>query len=195
MHAITLLMKQHSYISVNREMKINSVHLARLEETRRELLSKGKKDDHQSSSSISDDASSSSMDSAETKGSSSQLKILQDEMIELETDLVNGGTRYPTNLTIGNFTDFLFLPTLVYELEYARNATVRIWYVLEKAVGTCFACFTMYLTVQHHVLPHIRAIQKQELFLVLLVTSLTCTRTHFRICCFRSFFAGCWYFT
>ncbi|KAL3895390.1 MAG: hypothetical protein SGCHY_004726 [Lobulomycetales sp.] len=105
------------------------------------------------------------MDSAETKGSSSQLKILQDEMIELETDLVNGGTRYPTNLTIGNFTDFLFLPTLVYELEYARNATVRIWYVLEKAVGTCFACFTMYLTVQHHVLPHIRAIQKQELFL------------------------------
>lgn len=121
MHSITLLMKQHSFISVNREMKLNLSRLALLRKRLDSVIGKGKKDD-----SASDYSSSTAAGSDEDDGPVSVPDLLKQEIHEIETDLVNGNTHYPDNITFANFTLFLLFPTLVYELEYPRTPKVRV---------------------------------------------------------------------
>lgn len=155
-------MKIHSYLAVNREMKMNSLQLIELRDTRDNLLGEGKKNDDAESDMSSIDSPGSETESPE---SLNPIQVLSEEIRELEIDLENGGTRYPANVTFANFLDFLFLPTLVYELEYPRTAEIRISYLLEKIAGTAGAMLIMYLTIQQYILPVIRDIPNLE-FLV-----------------------------
>lgn len=160
MHSITLLMKVHSYLAVNREMKVNSLHLIDLRTAHDNLIGENKKNDEEVS------FVTSSMESLSEDGEPlTPIQLLSEEIRELETDLANGSTKYPANVTFANFLDFLFLPTLVYELEYPRTSVIRVGYLLEKIAGTAGVCFCMYLTIQHHILPFIRDIPNLE-FLV-----------------------------
>ena len=43
---------------------------------------------------------------------------------------------YPHNLRLGNFAEFICLPTLVYELDYPRQESTNWWYVAEKTAAT-----------------------------------------------------------
>jgi hypothetical protein len=41
---------------------------------------------------------------------------------------------YPNNLTIKNFTLYLWFPVLVYEISYPRTTNIRKSYLLRKAI-------------------------------------------------------------
>ncbi|GAA5871660.1 hypothetical protein JCM1840_007343 [Sporobolomyces johnsonii] len=70
--------------------------------------------------------------------------------------LTSGGVQnvtFPANVTFANFIDYLFVPTLVYELEYPRTNSIRPLYVFEKTLAT-FGTFTLLiLIVEHAILP------------------------------------------
>ena len=54
-----------------------------------------------------------------------QTELSPDEKQEkedLEEELSTGLMKFPRNQTIGNFWDFLLVPTLVYELYYPRTS-------------------------------------------------------------------------
>ncbi|GAB7355435.1 hypothetical protein MBLNU459_g5944t2 [Dothideomycetes sp. NU459] len=84
-------------------------------------------------------------------------RIMQDELNTLDKELQGKSTSaaqaYPNNLTIGNFADWVFLPTLVYELEYPRQERINWMYVLEKTVATFGVLGVMQVISQAYIYP------------------------------------------
>ncbi|KAF7794278.1 hypothetical protein EIP86_005411 [Pleurotus ostreatoroseus] len=77
-----------------------------------------------------------------------RVSSLAREFSELDSELVSNGphyVRWPANVTYKNFGDYLFIPTLVYELEYPRTDKIRPLYVFEKTVAT-FGTFALLYT-------------------------------------------------
>lgn len=61
--------------------------------------------------------------------------------------------RYPKNLTITNWADWICLPTLVYELEYPRQEHINWYYVAEKSAATFGTIFIMMVISQAYIYP------------------------------------------
>lgn len=88
------------------------------------------------------------------------MRSLKD-LLEREIELLSEGLRgqfsssnhYPRNLTIGNFCDFITLPTLVYELEYPRTERVDWAYVAEKTAATFGTIVVMIVVSQSWIYP------------------------------------------
>ncbi|KAJ2901925.1 Sterol O-acyltransferase 2 (Sterol-ester synthase 2), partial [Coemansia aciculifera] len=74
---------------------------------------------------------------------------------KLEAELCPYGTRFPGNVTLGNYAMFQLSPALVYEMEYPRTARIRWGYVAEKLVGTAGIFVVFYIVVAHLVIPHL----------------------------------------
>ncbi|BGP39994.1 Sterol O-acyltransferase 2 (Sterol-ester synthase 2) [Rhodotorula kratochvilovae] len=75
---------------------------------------------------------------------------------EAREALSSGGAAnvtFPANVTVLNFIDYLLVPTLVYELEYPRTASIRPVYVLEKTLATFGTFSVLLLIVEHFVYP------------------------------------------
>ncbi len=104
MHAISMLMKQHSYLSVNREMKAKDIQLSHLQHRRKNLISNTKKSEDSALQTI-----------------EIEIEDIDNEIEDLLLDLRNGKTQFPNNISFANFLDYLLVPTLVYELEYPRT--------------------------------------------------------------------------
>lgn len=85
------------------------------------------------------------------------LKALLGREIELLSEGLRGRlspvNHYPRNLTIGNFCDFITLPTLVYELEYPRTDRVDWTYVAEKTAATFGTIVVMIVVSQSWIYP------------------------------------------
>src|SRR5690242_8101552 len=64
-------------------------------------------------------------------------RLREDLAFELASPL--GHVSYPENLTLANFIDFIFCPTLCYELEYPRTATIRPLELFYKTLAV-FGC-------------------------------------------------------
>jgi len=112
------------------------------------------------------------------------LKTLKDsgenvneaEIKEVEQDLKHMGiclyitspARYPNNVTMGNFFDFLLVPSMVYQLEYPRCPTFRPLYLLEKVFATAATFFLMYVTVEKYIHPVFANINEMNPALVLM---------------------------
>jgi sterol O-acyltransferase len=79
----------------------------------------------------------------------SQLR--EDLALELASPL--GHVSYPNNLTLYNFVDFIFCPTLCYELEYPRNASIRWLEVFYKTLAVFGCIFLMVITAEEFILP------------------------------------------
>jgi sterol O-acyltransferase len=79
----------------------------------------------------------------------SQLRV--DLAFELASPL--GQVSYPNNLTLYNFVDFIFCPTLCYELEYPRNASIRWLEVFYKTLAVFGCIFLMVITAEEFILP------------------------------------------
>jgi sterol O-acyltransferase len=145
LHTLTLLMKIHSYAFYN----------GHLSETERRL-------------SALDNPGSASMDAAvrypdpaprrpstERKSGHSRSQSVQDLREDLATELTSplGRVTYPQNLTVVNYVDFIFCPTLCYELEYPRNKE-RSWTELGLKTMAVFGCiFLLTLTSEEFILP------------------------------------------
>ncbi|KAF9175501.1 hypothetical protein BGX21_005514 [Mortierella sp. AD011] len=166
LHAITMLMKIHSYIAFNGELSEKLIQLKTYEATYAEI--KG-------NDACSADGNSSSRDTRDTSGLHHRLTsqtetaplqgsvpnaaaidagLLASEIDELKNDLrCQSGELWPANVTIANFVDYLIIPTLIYELQYPRTSRIRPKYVFEKVVAT-FGTFTLlYLTTEHYIYP------------------------------------------
>ncbi|KAL0135002.1 hypothetical protein V8B55DRAFT_1556431 [Mucor lusitanicus] len=71
---------------------------------------------------------------------------LSSEIAFLEGELVHGNTRYPDNVTIANFLDYLLVPSLVTD-------KIRVWYVFEKTTATLGSFLMLYVTTERWILP------------------------------------------
>lgn len=78
-------------------------------------------------------------------------RLREDLAIELTSPM--GSVTYPTNLTTGNYIDFLFCPTLCYELEYPRTKGI-VWSELGyKVLATFGVIFLLVVTSEEFILP------------------------------------------
>lgn len=135
LHTLTFLMKLHSYAFYN----------GHLSETQRRLSSLDKPD------------GSKSMDAAvrypDPHPRRQSIQRLSNEPIDkplsgiaklrndLATELTSplGRVTYPQNLTVANYVDYIFCPTLCYELEYPRNKEIQWSEVMFKTLAV-FGC-------------------------------------------------------
>lgn len=70
---------------------------------------------------------------------------------------------YPRNLTVGNFCDFITLPTLVYELEYPRTEKIDWAYAMEKIAATFGIIIVMIAVSQSWIYPAVmETVQMKE---------------------------------
>lgn len=74
-----------------------------------------------------------------------------DLAFELSSPL--GRVSYPENLNLYNWIDFIFCPTLCYELEYPRVAHIRPLEVFYKALAVFGCIFLMVITTEEFILP------------------------------------------
>jgi sterol O-acyltransferase len=70
---------------------------------------------------------------------------------------------YPRNLRLGNFAEFICLPTLVYELDYPRQERTNWWYVAEKTAATFGVLCVMMVISQGFIYPAVaRTVEMKE---------------------------------
>ncbi|KAJ2697284.1 Sterol O-acyltransferase 2 (Sterol-ester synthase 2) [Coemansia sp. IMI 203386] len=128
LHTMVNWMKVHSYMSTNRR-------LAGIYRTKHELLAKKSDDDRMDEK----------LDFNETEA----------RIAAIDAELCPYTVRFPQNMTLANYGLFQLSPTLVYELEYPRTATIRWGYVAEKLAGTAGIFVVFYIVVAHLMLPHL----------------------------------------
>jgi sterol O-acyltransferase len=86
---------------------------------------------------------------ADEKSELAQLR--EDLAIELISPM--GAVTYPKNLTLSNYTDYIFCPTLCYELEYPRTSGI-VWSELGYKVLAVFGViFLLTITSEEFILP------------------------------------------
>ena len=87
--------------------------------------------------------------------------VIRDEIAALTTELkgkcVVTKNYYPNNLTLANFAEWTCLPTLVYELEYPRQASTNWYYVAEKTAATFGTILVMIILSQAYIYPSVAA--------------------------------------
>ncbi|KAI0134687.1 MBOAT family protein [Xylariales sp. AK1849] len=90
-----------------------------------------------------------------------QLQLFE-RMIKWEIDALTDELRgkatepthyYPHNITLFNHYEFIFLPTLVYELEYPRSDSINWFYVAEKLSAVFGVIFVMIMVSQAFIYP------------------------------------------
>lgn len=91
-----------------------------------------------------------SLTEASKKKNSADLNL--EEMVQLEKELIKETVKFPENITFVNFTDYLLVPTLVYELEYPRTSRFRFWYFCERVYSLFICIFAVYFVIEHWVI-------------------------------------------
>ncbi|CAM1502782.1 Fc.00g075580.m01.CDS01 [Cosmosporella sp. VM-42] len=158
LHTMVLLMKMHSYAFYNG-------HLSETEKRLHDLDNPSSADrgpaylypskEHPEGVTI-------------TPGSKKKQKLAQsgtddsqsaDEVDYLREDLAReltspmGNVTYPRNLTWSNYVDYILCPTLCYEIEYPRTATIN-WTSLNAKIVATFGCiFLLTITSEEFILP------------------------------------------
>ncbi|KAI9368902.1 MBOAT, membrane-bound O-acyltransferase family-domain-containing protein [Aspergillus egyptiacus] len=144
LHTLTILMKIHSYAFYNGHLSATERRLSAL-----------------------DNPGSASMDAAvhypeisrSQQPSKPSIHRRSNSIAELRDDLATeltsplGNVTYPQNLTLANYTDFIFCPTLCYELEYPRSKE-RSWMEVGLKALAVFGCiFLLTLVSEEFILP------------------------------------------
>ncbi|PNY23376.1 O-acyltransferase, partial [Tolypocladium capitatum] len=81
-----------------------------------------------------------------------ELETLR-EALARELTSPMGNVTYPRNLTWANYLDYLLCPTLCYELEYPRTASVNWTSLVSKVVATFGCIFLLTVTSEEFILP------------------------------------------
>jgi sterol O-acyltransferase len=88
----------------------------------------------------------------QTEGDESDISQLR-EALAMELVSPMGSVTYPKNLTWSNYTDYLFCPTLCYELEYPRTSGI-VWSELGYKICAVFGViFLLTITSEEFILP------------------------------------------
>ena len=86
-----------------------------------------------------------------------RVALLARNIDAMEEELKSNGAKglvWPQNVTYAHFLDYLFIPTLVYQLEYPRTNVMRPWVVLEKVAATFGTFSLIYLITEHYSMPY-----------------------------------------
>jgi sterol O-acyltransferase len=87
----------------------------------------------------------------EKKDADELSRLREDLAIELTSPM--GSVTYPKNLTWANYTDYIFCPTLCYELEYPRTPGI-VWTELGYKILAVFGViFLLTITSEEFILP------------------------------------------
>lgn len=93
-----------------------------------------------------------SEESHENDSAKERLSQLRDDLAhELTSPL--GHVSYPENLTMANYADFIFCPTLCYELEYPRTPSTRWTELFYKTLAVFGCIFLLTITTEEFILP------------------------------------------
>lgn len=88
--------------------------------------------------------------SANTSGD--EVETLREELARELTSPM-GNVTYPRNLTWPNYCDYIFCPTLCYEIEYPRTASIN-WTSLIAKIAATFGCiFLLTIISEEFILP------------------------------------------
>ncbi|KAI8992326.1 MBOAT, membrane-bound O-acyltransferase family-domain-containing protein [Pilobolus umbonatus] len=145
-HTMVMLMKMHSYVELNGELATKYIKLQSLKKEIPEFIKEHK--------------------DTELK-ENEKLAELESEVEFLDNELVQGSTRYPSNLTYYNYIDFLLVPTLVYWMEYPRTASIRPRYLLEKTAATLGTFLLLYITTERYIYPVVFDSSKSDLRVII----------------------------
>ena len=150
LHTIVLLMKMHSYAFYNGHLSTTEDRLADLDTP--ENASTAAAIRYPSSGSRLDEIAHESPKEKVAKDKSETLKDLREDLaMELTSPL--GHVTFPQNLTLFNYVDFVFCPTLCYELEYPRTQKIN-WVELFWKTLAVFGCiFLMTITSEEFIVP------------------------------------------
>ncbi|KAG0192973.1 hypothetical protein DFQ28_007005 [Apophysomyces sp. BC1034] len=132
MHTVVMMMKMHSYTSLNGDLSVKYRRLKHLKANLPKRIGETNTDMNQDQI---------------------EIQHMEAEMAFLEEELIHGKTKYPNNVTFANYFDYLLVPTLVYWMEYPRTDRIRPWYVFEKTVATLGTFLLLYVTTERYILP------------------------------------------
>ncbi|KAF2020570.1 hypothetical protein BU24DRAFT_416240 [Aaosphaeria arxii CBS 175.79] len=150
LHLLAIFMKMHSYAFYN----------GHLSETRRRLndldtpdkASKAAAYRYPSSSTHLHEIPQSPSTEEHDDANQEEIRQLREDLaFELASPL--GRVSYPQNLTWANYVDFIFCPTLCYEIEYPRTARIRPMEVFYKMLAVFGCIFLMIVTAEEFILP------------------------------------------
>ncbi|KAF9882750.1 hypothetical protein FE257_005318 [Aspergillus nanangensis] len=141
LHTLTFLMKIHSYAFYN----------GHLSETERQLSALDKPGSHPLETVVRYPEPDTRRPLDQRARSNSIPELREYLATELTSPL--GHVTYPQNLTLANYVDYIFCPTLCYELEYPRSKD-RSWTEVALKSLAVFGCiFLLTLTSEEFILP------------------------------------------
>lgn len=147
LHTLTLLMKMHSYAFYNGHLSEAERRLKELDQP--STASKEPAYQYPASGASPDDDNEFFPDNSDEKSNLASLR--EDLARELVSPL--GNQAYPKNLTWVNFIDFLFCPTLCYELEYPRTPRIRWDQLAYKILAVFGVIFLLTITSEEFIVP------------------------------------------
>ncbi|KAL4992422.1 MBOAT, membrane-bound O-acyltransferase family-domain-containing protein [Aspergillus falconensis] len=145
LHTLTILMKIHSYAFYNGHLSATERRLSALDKP-------GSQPTGEAVRYPEVPTSKQPLRRPSTHGRSNSVAQLRDD---LATELTSpmGNVTYPQNLTLYNYVDFIFCPTLCYELEYPRSKE-RSWMEVGYKTLAVFGCiFLLTLVSEEFILP------------------------------------------
>ncbi|KUJ21474.1 uncharacterized protein LY89DRAFT_610053 [Mollisia scopiformis] len=146
LHTIVLLMKMHSYAFYNGHLSETERRLQELDEP-----STASREPAYQYPSAGHSPTTEDRKRQEADEKTALARLREDLAIELTSPL--GSVTYPKNLTWYNYGDFLFCPTLCYELEYPRTDGI-VWSELGyKVLATFGVIFLLVVTSEEFILP------------------------------------------
>lgn len=152
LHLLALFMKMHSYAFYNGHLSETKRRLSELDKPVGKSRTPAKRypDPHKRLSDIKAEADA---DEKHEQGDSKEdLGQLREDLAkELTSPL--GHVTYPQNLTTLNFVDFLFCPTLCYELEYPRSPKIRYSELFYKGLAVFGCIFLLTVISEEFVIP------------------------------------------
>ena len=150
LHLLAIFMKMHSYAFYN----------GHLSETRRRLYDLDNPDTASKAAAyryprprthLHEVPMSPSHQTPEQKDTERIRQLREDLAFELASPL--GHVSYPANLTLANYIDFIFCPTLCYELEYPRIPKMRWMELFYKTLAVFGCIFLMTIVTDEFILP------------------------------------------
>ncbi|KAI9664036.1 MAG: hypothetical protein M1821_007527 [Bathelium mastoideum] len=151
LHLLSMFMKMHSYAFYNGHLSEARRRLKDLDTP--ETASRAKLVRYPSTRTL---PHSPMRDQAEmtpqNETSKNDVDVLREDLAyELTSPL--GRVTYPQNLTVCNYVDYLFCPTLCYEIEYPRTDGINWMELFYKSLAVFGCVFLMIVTSEEFVIP------------------------------------------
>lgn len=153
LHTMVLLMKMHSYAFYNGHLSETEKRLRALDHP-----ATASKDPVYQYPSVDKPLGQLAHDGQTARGESDDegLKQLREDLARELTSPI-GNITYPRNLTWANYLDYLFCPTLCYELEYPRAPRINWTSLIAKIVATFGCIFLLTIISEEFILPVLQA--------------------------------------